>query len=88
MSFPRNINLENIVYHVFKQLWLVLGVKLMEINSILFSRYIYSNVPNVLTIQLWLASPVNQVTMYLLISSDNVKKQVNSKYQKQEPATT
>ena len=81
MSFPRNIDLENIVYHVFRQLWLVLGVKLMEINSIVFSRYIYSNVPNVLTIQLWLASPVNKVTMYLLISSDNVKKQVNFKYQ-------
>ena len=30
--------LENIVYHFFRQLWLVLGVKLMEINSNLFSR--------------------------------------------------
>ena len=26
------------VYHLFRQLWLVLGVKLMEINSNLFSR--------------------------------------------------
>ena len=34
------IYLENIEkYHVLKQLWLVLGVKLMEINSNLFSRY-------------------------------------------------
>ena len=32
--------LENIVYHFFRQLWLVLGVKLMEINSNLFSRFI------------------------------------------------
>ena len=32
------VNLENIVYHCFRQLWLVLGVKLMEINSNLFSR--------------------------------------------------
>ena len=32
--------LENIgKYHLFRQLWLVLGVKLMEINSNLFSRY-------------------------------------------------
>ena len=31
--------LENLVYHFFRQLWLVLGVKLMEINSNLFSRY-------------------------------------------------
>ena len=31
--------LENIEYHFFKQPWLVLGVKLMEINSNLFSRY-------------------------------------------------
>ncbi len=31
--------LENLVYHSFRQLWLVLGVKLMEINSNLFSRY-------------------------------------------------
>ena len=31
-------HLENIVYHCFRQLWLVLGVKLMEINSNLFSR--------------------------------------------------
>ena len=30
--------LENLVYHFFWQLWLVLGVKLMEINSNLFSR--------------------------------------------------
>ena len=32
--------LENIgTYHLFRQLWLLLGVKLMEINSNLFSRY-------------------------------------------------
>ena len=31
-------NLENLVYHFFRQLWLVLGVKLMEINSNWFSR--------------------------------------------------
>ena len=31
------VNLENIVYHFSRQLWLVLGVKLMEINSNLFS---------------------------------------------------
>ena len=30
--------LEKLVYHFFRQLWLVLGVKLMEINSNLFSR--------------------------------------------------
>ena len=35
----RNSNhLENIVYHYFRQLWLVSRVKLMEINSNLFSR--------------------------------------------------
>ena len=33
--------LENIVYHSFRQLWLFLGVELMEIDSNLFSRYIY-----------------------------------------------
>ena len=31
-------SLENLVYHFFRQQWLVLGVKLMEINSNLFSR--------------------------------------------------
>ena len=31
--------LENIVYHFFRQLWLVLGVKLMEINSNMVSRW-------------------------------------------------
>ena len=31
--------LENPVYHLFRQLWLVLGVKWMEINSNWFSRY-------------------------------------------------
>ena len=31
--------MENLVYHFFRQLWLVLGVKLMEINSNLFSRW-------------------------------------------------
>ena len=30
-----------VVYQNYRQLWLVLGVKLMEINSNLFSRYIY-----------------------------------------------
>ena len=35
----KNIPLENLlVYHLFRQLWLVLGVKLMEINSNWFSR--------------------------------------------------
>ena len=29
------------VYHFFRQLWLVLGVKLMEINSNLFSRKVF-----------------------------------------------
>ena len=33
--------LENLVYHFFRQLWLVLGVKLMEINSNLFSRWCF-----------------------------------------------
>ncbi len=32
-------HLENLVYHLFRQLWLVLGVKLMEINSNWFSRH-------------------------------------------------
>jgi len=32
------ITWKTIVYHSFRQLWLVLGVKLMEINSNLFSR--------------------------------------------------
>ena len=31
--------LENLVYHFSRQLWLVLGVELMEINSNLFSRH-------------------------------------------------
>ena len=31
--------LENLAYHFFRQLWLVLGVKLLEINSNWFSRY-------------------------------------------------
>ena len=35
----KNVCLENIVYHNCMQLWLVLGVKLMEINSNLFSRW-------------------------------------------------
>ena len=34
---PKKGSLENIVYHFLRQLWLVLGVKLMEINSNLFS---------------------------------------------------
>ena len=39
--FPMNPSkcLENIVYHNFRQLWLLLGVKLMEINTNLFSRW-------------------------------------------------
>ena len=36
--FGCNYYLESLVYHFFRQLWLVLGVKLMEINSNLFSR--------------------------------------------------
>ena len=35
-----NSFLENLVYHFFRQLWLVLGVKLLEINSNWFSRLI------------------------------------------------
>ena len=35
------LHLENIVCHYFRQLWLVLGVKLMEINSKWFSRYLH-----------------------------------------------
>ena len=31
--------LQNIVYHFFRQLWLVLGVKLMETNSNLLSNH-------------------------------------------------
>ena len=39
LGFLENfVLLENLVYHFFRQLWLVLGVKLMEINSNLFSR--------------------------------------------------
>ena len=34
-------DLENIVYHFFRHLWLVLGVKLMELNSNLFSRDLF-----------------------------------------------
>ena len=37
-SCKNSDDLENIVYHYFRQLWLVLRVKLMEINSNLFSR--------------------------------------------------
>ena len=36
-DIPRSLR----VYHFFKQLWLVLGVKLMEINSNWFSRYFH-----------------------------------------------
>ena len=36
--------LENLVYHFFRQLWLVLGAKLMEINSNWFSRYFLSQI--------------------------------------------
>ena len=35
--------LENIVYHNFRHLWLVLGVKLLDIKSNLFSRSRLSN---------------------------------------------
>ena len=31
--FPTKNNLENLVYHFSRQLWLVLGVNLMDINS-------------------------------------------------------
>ena len=31
--------LANIVYHIFRQLWLVLGIELMKINSNLFSIF-------------------------------------------------
>ena len=34
-------HLETIVYHLSRQLWPVLGVKLMEINSNLFSRHLF-----------------------------------------------
>ena len=37
--------LENLVYHFFRQLWLVLGVKLMEINSNWFSRWLFNRDP-------------------------------------------
>ena len=37
-------HLENMMYHNFRQLWLVLGVKLMEINSNLFSNHLFSGV--------------------------------------------
>ena len=41
------VYLESLVYHFFRQLWLVLGVKLMEINSNWFSRYLlYCHLPN------------------------------------------
>ena len=33
-----NFYLESLVYHFFRQLWLVLGVKLMEINGNWFFR--------------------------------------------------
>ena len=36
--------LENIVHHDFRQLWLVSGVKLMEISSNLFARYILKGI--------------------------------------------
>ena len=32
------------MYHFFRQLWLVLGVKLMEINSNWFSRWVVFHV--------------------------------------------
>ena len=38
-SSAKSRYLENLVYHLFRQLWLVLGVRLMEINSNWFSRY-------------------------------------------------
>ena len=33
------------MYHFFRQLWLALGVKLMEINSNLFSRWLVFKSP-------------------------------------------
>ena len=41
LSLTKKNSLENIVYHFLRQLWLVLGVKLMEINSNLFSRRLH-----------------------------------------------
>ena len=37
----KTCHLENLVHHNFRQLWLVSGVKLMEINSNLFSRHFW-----------------------------------------------
>ncbi len=39
-------SLANLVYQFFSQLWLVLGVKLMEINSNLFSRRVKLETPS------------------------------------------
>ena len=44
------VYLENVVYLVFRQQWLVLGVKLMEINSNLFSRYYMNYMSDIDTI--------------------------------------
>ena len=41
MLYNLYVYLENIVYYFFRQQWLVLRVKLMEINSNLFSRYLH-----------------------------------------------
>ena len=39
----KNNHLENLgKYHFFRQLWLVLGIKLMEINSNWFSRQVFA----------------------------------------------
>ena len=43
---PKKYALENIVYHFSRQLWLFLGVKMMELNSNLFSRVDQQNSPS------------------------------------------
>ena len=39
--YIKHTYLEKLVYHFFRQLWLVLGVKLLEISSNWFFRYMY-----------------------------------------------
>ena len=39
--YIKHTYLEKLVYHSFRQLWLVLGVKLLEISSNWFFRYMY-----------------------------------------------
>ena len=57
--------LESLVYHFFGQLWLVLGVKLMDINSNWFSRIIkYSSL---LLLEFWNPlTPTNGPGLFLL----------------------